>query len=126
MKIYIVVTVVEYNNKKVFLFGEVQRPGTYPLKKHVRLLELISEAGGFTGDRGATCHIVRSEKNNQNPEPVSLEEADAHEIISIDLNRLTSGHLRDNIELSPGDSIYINTADHIFVTGEVQNPGETF
>ncbi len=120
----IVVSVVEYNNKKVFLFGEVQRPGTYPLRKDVRLLELISEAGGFTGDRGASCHIVRSEKNDRNSEPVSLEEAAAHEIITIDLNQLTSGQLKDNIEIFPGDSIYINTVDRVFVTGEVRNPGE--
>ncbi|MGD9212589.1 MAG: SLBB domain-containing protein [Desulfobacteraceae bacterium] len=120
----IVVNVAEYNYRKVFLFGEVQRPGTYPLRQNVLLMELISDAGGFTPDRGATCHIVRNKNSNQASTPIALEEAAARDIITIDLNRLTSGHLQDNIELSPGDSIYINSADHVFVTGEVQNPGE--
>ncbi len=120
----ITVRIVEYNNKKVFLFGEVLRPGTYPLKGDIRLLELISEAGGFTEERGMMCHIVRSKGDTPNSGPISIKSAKANEILSINLNRLTSGKLEENIKLQPGDSIYVNATDHIFVTGEVRNPGE--
>lgn len=117
------VTVSQYNHKKVFLFGEVARPGSYPLRHDIRLLELISEAGGFTDDRGETGLIIRPKKSDQTSAPVSIEDAEANEIITVDLNGLTSGQLKQNIKLLPGDSIYINTVDHIFVTGEVRNPG---
>lgn len=117
------VTVSQYNHKKVFLFGEVTQPGSYPIRRDIRLLELISEAGGFTGDQGETCLIVRSKKSAQTTAPVSIEDTDTNEIITVDLNGLISGQGKQNIKLLPGDSIYINTTDHIFVTGEVRNPG---
>jgi polysaccharide export outer membrane protein len=117
------VTVSQYNHKKVFLFGEVAKPGSYPLRHDIRLLELISEAGGFTENRGETGLIIRPKKGDQTTAPVSIEDAKANEIITVDLKGLTSGQIKQNIKLLPGDSIYINTVDHIFVTGEVRNPG---
>jgi polysaccharide export outer membrane protein len=117
------VTVSEYNNKRVFLFGEVTQPGSYSLRHDIRLLELISEAGGFTDNRGEICQIVRAKKDDQTTAPVSIEDADANEIIMVDLNRLISGQRKENIKLLPGDSIYINTAGHVFVTGEIRTPG---
>jgi polysaccharide export outer membrane protein len=118
------VTVSEYNNKRVFLFGEVVQPGSYSLRHDIRLLELISEAGGFTNERGEICQIVRTKKDVKNVTPVSIEDADANEIIMVDLNRLISGQPKENIGLLPGDSIYINPVNHVFVTGEVRNPGK--
>jgi polysaccharide export outer membrane protein len=117
------VAVTEYNNKKVFLFGEVTNPGSYSLRHETFLLELISEAGGFTENRGEICQVVRKKKDNQKTTPISIEDADVNEIIMVDLSRLLSGHPKENIMLRPGDSIYINTADHVFVTGDVINPG---
>ncbi len=40
----------EYGNKTVFVMGEVQKPGSYPIPTESRmtLLEAISTAGGFT------------------------------------------------------------------------------
>jgi polysaccharide biosynthesis/export protein len=40
----------EYGNKTVFVMGEVQKPGSYPLPTESRMtvLEAISTAGGFT------------------------------------------------------------------------------
>lgn len=120
----VIVSVTQYNNKKVFLFGEVLRPGSYPLQGNIRLLELISQAGGFTDDHGTVCKIVRTKRKSQTSAPVSIKDASENEITTVDLNRLISGNLSENVELFPGDSIYINAADHIFVTGEVREPGE--
>jgi polysaccharide export outer membrane protein len=40
----------EYGNKTIFVMGEVQKPGSYPIPTESRmtLLEAISSAGGFT------------------------------------------------------------------------------
>ncbi len=40
----------EYGNKTIFVMGEVQKPGSYPIptESHMTLLEAISTAGGFT------------------------------------------------------------------------------
>lgn len=120
----VTVSVIEYNNKKVFLFGEVVRPGSYVLRSKMRLLELISNAGGFTVRRGSTCTVVRSPKGNVDAKPVAIEDAAGHDIITVNLIQLTKGVPRENILIAPNDSIYISTAERIFVTGEVKSPGE--
>ena len=118
------VGVAEYKNKKVFLFGEVARPGSYILKPDMRLLELISEAGGFTDNRGVACTIVRQPELEKNAKPIAIEDASGHVTVSVNLSRLIAGDSKENILLIPNDSIHISTAEHIYVTGEVKKPGE--
>ena len=120
----VTVGVIEYNNKKVFLFGEVVRPGSYVLRSNMRLLELISDAGGFTTNRGSTCTVVRSPNGNADARPVAIEDARGHEIITVNLTQLTKGDPGENIRIAPNDSIYISAAERIYVTGEVKRPGE--
>lgn len=120
----VTVGVSEYNNKKAFLFGEVVRPGSYILKANMRLLELISDAGGFTTRRGTICTVVRAPDRTDDAKPVAIEDAAGHEIITINLINLTKGDPRENILIVANDSIYIDTAERIFVTGEVRRPGE--
>jgi len=38
----------EYNSKKVFVFGEVQRPGTFPFDADMSIIQAVTLAGGFT------------------------------------------------------------------------------
>jgi polysaccharide export outer membrane protein len=120
----VTVGVIEYNNKKVFLFGEVVRPGSYVLRSNMRLLELISGAGGFTASRGSTCTVVRSSNADADAKPIAIEDATGHEIITVNLTQLTKGNPGENIRIAPNDSIYISAAERIFVTGEVKRPGE--
>lgn len=121
----VTISVAEYRNQKVFLFGEVNRPGSYILKHKSHLLEIISEAGGFTAQRGSICTIVRPEKKGGEVKPTSLAEAKEKEIVKIDLDRLVSGSKENQIfYIQPGDSIYIGESEKIFVTGEVQAPGQ--
>lgn len=120
----VTVSIAEYKNKKVFLFGEVTRPGSYVLKQDMRLLELISSAGGFTDNRGRVCTIVRTPDLGKEGKPVPIEKASGHEIIRVDLAQLTAGNSLENILVMPSDSIYVSTAEQVFVTGEVRRPGE--
>ena len=118
------VSVAEYKNKKVFLFGEVNRPGSYVLKPDMRLLELISEAGGFTDNRGTACTIIRQSEVENRAAPIAIEDASGHVTVSINLSRLTAGDSDENVLLLPNDSIHISAAELIYVTGEVRRPGE--
>ncbi len=38
----------EFNSKKVFVFGEVQKPGTFPYEDGMTIVQAITLAGGFT------------------------------------------------------------------------------
>lgn len=44
----VTVLVREYNSKKIFVFGEVQRPGTFPYEESMSVIQAITLAGGFT------------------------------------------------------------------------------
>ena len=44
----VTIFVKEYNSKKVSVFGEVKRPGTFLYQDGMRIVEAISLAGGFT------------------------------------------------------------------------------
>jgi protein involved in polysaccharide export with SLBB domain len=42
------VLIREYNSKKVFVFGEVQKPGTFPYDENMSIIQAVTIAGGFT------------------------------------------------------------------------------
>ncbi len=42
------VVVKEYNSKKVFVFGEVQKPGTFTYQDGMSIVQAVTIAGGFT------------------------------------------------------------------------------
>lgn len=120
------ISMAEYRNQRAFVFGEVKKPGVYMLTHRYTLLELISEAGGFTGERGSTCTIVRPESKTNKDQPTLIEDAGKNEIITIDIEKLISGKLGSIMHyVKPGDSIYIGQAEKIYVTGEVKAPGES-
>jgi polysaccharide export outer membrane protein len=118
------ISVSEYKNQKVYLFGEVNRPGSYVIKGKMNLMELISEAGGFTEERGSTCLIVRPKKNTSDGKPLPPEKNSKNELLELDIDRIVSGDSENfGIFVMPGDSVYIKKAESFFVTGEVVTPG---
>jgi polysaccharide export outer membrane protein len=44
----VTVIVKEYNSKKVFVFGEVQKPGTFVYEDGMTIVQAVTLAGGFT------------------------------------------------------------------------------
>jgi polysaccharide export outer membrane protein len=45
---HVTITVTEFKSQKFFVVGNVQKPGTYPLTKPIRVVEAISQAGGLS------------------------------------------------------------------------------
>ncbi len=118
------VSVIKYKSNEVYIFGEVRNPGEYILKGKTHLLEVISEAGGFTDMSGNIIKIVRPKQSHNKDGPVSLEEAQESEVITIDIEKLIAGFKDDKFFLVTGDTIYISKAERLFVIGEVKKPGE--
>lgn len=86
------IRVLEYNAQQVYLFGEVQKPGVYQLKKGKTLMELIIEAEGVTRKAAkGRVYILRRGKSER---------------IKIDLDEIIKNSRRD-VPLQPGDMIYI-------------------
>jgi len=88
----------EYGNKTVFVMGEVQKPGSYPIPTESRMtvLEAISTAGGFTPvaaqDRARLLRYVNGESKSY----------------TIDVRSITrEGHKDQDLTLEPNDVVYV-------------------
>ncbi len=111
-----VVTVAQYNSRKVFVVGEVVRPGKYAFPVIPSVWHVLSEAGGPTDAAllGAV-QIIR---------------AGTGETVTVDVRKLISGEAEEEVRLFPGDTIRVPrksvTAPEgqvVYVLGEVKNPG---
>lgn len=88
----------EYGNKLVFVMGEVQKPGSYPIPPESRLtvLEAISTAGGFTPIAGQDRTKVLRNVNGQ-----SLS-------FTIEVKAITQNGEKDkDMVLEPNDVVYV-------------------
>ena len=122
----VTVSVEEYKSKKVFIQGEVDKPGVYYLRDKSGVLNLILEAGGTTKDASEEIVILRSTGMSDEDNPEEFEK------ININLRELLSGNMAQNVEIQRGDIIYIANASggqfktegrFINIMGEVKNPG---
>jgi len=52
------VFIKEYNSKKIFVFGEVQKPGTFTYEDGMSIVEAITRAGGFTKTASKNAVII--------------------------------------------------------------------
>lgn len=90
------VVVKQINSRKVFITGEVEKPGPYGLTGPMTVLQLIANAGGFK-EYAERDHIVimRSENGRQVQLP-------------FDYSAVVRGKkLQQNIELKPGDTVVV-------------------
>jgi polysaccharide export outer membrane protein len=115
------ITVKEYRSKRVFILGEVETPGEYPLTGETTLVEVLTLSGGPTEDAGSEVIVIRPKNHRENP--VSLEEAREDEIVDLNLRKLLEGDTSQNVFLEPNDTIYIPHEQYFYVFGEVKKPG---
>jgi polysaccharide export outer membrane protein len=88
------VLVREFNSKKVFVFGEVQKPGTFPYQDGMSIIQAVTLAGGFT--RTAS----------QNSTSVTRR-VDAQEVkVRVNVQDIALGKA-SNFLLEPGDIVYV-------------------
>jgi polysaccharide export outer membrane protein len=88
------VLVREMNSKRVIVYGQVQRPGTYPYTNPMTISQAISLAGGFTAM--AARERVR----------ISSFERNEQHIVEVDLHAIADGRA-PNRYVAPGDEVYV-------------------
>ena len=88
------VLIREYNSKKVFVFGEVQKPGTFPYDGDMSIIQAITLAGGFTKLAAKTnINVTRLIDGQERKIRVAVED--------IGVGR------EKNFLLQPGDIVFI-------------------
>jgi polysaccharide export outer membrane protein len=72
----VTVGVTEINSRRIFVNGEVARPGAFPLLPNMTVLQALSSAGGFTQfAREKKIYILRMENGKQVKYPFNYKEA---------------------------------------------------
>ncbi len=112
------VAVGQFRSQRVFIVGEVGRPGTYPLTAQMSLIEAIATAGSASGTAAGHVVIIRGSR----PGDESDAQSDA-EVLHADLGAFQSGSMARNIILRDGDVVVVPRAESVYVLGQVRNPG---
>jgi polysaccharide export outer membrane protein len=103
--------VVGFNSQRVYVTGEVNKPGALPVTEiPLTLIDALNQAGGLSAR--ADWRTVNFTRNNQ--------------VQSIKLDDFyTQGDISQNRLLQHGDIIHVNRTDNqkVFVLGDVTNAG---
>jgi len=90
------VSVVSFKSRKVYVLGEVKRPGIFALDSPHTVLEAITMAGGFREEaQPASVVLIRGGLKRSNAVTLDLKKA------------LKKGELTDNVIILKGDVIYV-------------------
>jgi polysaccharide biosynthesis/export protein len=100
--------VSEYAAAGASIFGEVMRPGIYPVLGQQHLFDLISIAGGLTEKAGHS--IVVSHRS------------DPDKPATIPFTQNLAENPEANILIRPGDTVVVRKADIAYVLGDVARP----
>jgi polysaccharide export outer membrane protein len=106
----VTVSIAQVNSRQVSVLGNVNKPGRYPLDSvNVKLTDVLATAGGV-GPTGADLVTIVSAGNGKKTD--------------VDLAAMfRNGDLTKNVDLQPGDTVYVHRAPMIYVYGEVQKGG---
>ena len=118
----ITVTVDEYRSQKIYVLGEVRRPGVYPLSGVMRLVEALATADSTLPTAGPEIVIIPA-ADPAAPQEGDDPQDDASRVTRVSLNDLQNGDARQNVVLRDGDTILVPRAEEVYVFGEVRNPG---
>jgi protein involved in polysaccharide export with SLBB domain len=84
----------EYNSKKIFVFGEVQKAGTFQFEDGMNIVQAITLAGGFTARAARNSTSVIRNMNG------------ADRRLSVGVEDIGLGRA-ENFMLHPGDIIFV-------------------
>jgi polysaccharide export outer membrane protein len=92
----VAINVTKFHTTRVYVLGEVVRPGLYELEREHNLVDSIGIAGGYTKYAAKKTIFVIRDSNKDEPIVCNL------------LNMLEKGDSSQNIELHDGDVVYLS------------------
>ncbi|HET8948032.1 MAG TPA: SLBB domain-containing protein [Candidatus Polarisedimenticolia bacterium] len=100
----------------VTVMGEVRNPGRYPLKRDMKIIDLMAAAGGITKDAGSRITIARHGDTDSNVQTLLVDRDHL-------LGDVTG---ESNLILQRNDVVTIGGKDYYYIRGEVARPGPYF
>ena len=123
------VFIKDFQSKLVAVIGAVNAPGRFQLQRRVRLLELLTFAGGPALRSGRSIQIIHTgppsiceEPAGETTPPDESDGGPAESLSSYNLNETLRGTDKSNPYVRPGDIITLPEAEQVFVVGNVLRP----
>ncbi len=92
----VTIIVTQINSRRVYLLGEVAKPGAYSLLPDMTVLQALSNAGGFSNfAKQSKIYVLRTENGKSVKYPFDYKAV------------LSGKRPQDNIVLQPGDTIVV-------------------
>jgi polysaccharide export outer membrane protein len=92
----VTVSLEQINSRRIYVTGEVTRPGAFPLLPNMTVLQALTSAGGFTQfAKLKGIYVLRMEGGKQLKLPFNYKAV------------ISGKKPEDNIQLQPGDTIVI-------------------
>jgi polysaccharide biosynthesis/export protein len=92
----VTVSVTEINSRRIYVTGEVLKPGAFPLLPNMTVLQAVSSSGGFTQfARVKSIYVLRKEQGKDVKHPFNYKEV------------VSGKSPEQNIPLEPGDVIVV-------------------
>jgi polysaccharide export outer membrane protein len=92
----VTVIVMQINSRRVYVLGEVARPGAFPMLPNMTVLQALSTAGGFSQFAKLNAiYVLRTENGHQVILPFNYKEV------------VRGGRPEQNITLKPGDTVVV-------------------
>jgi len=105
-------SIATVNSRQVSVLGNVAKPGRYPIDSvNRRVSDFVAAAGGMAAAGSDTVTVVQVRNGQETKTDVDLAQM------------FRNGNLSANLELAPGDTIYVHRAPMIYVYGEVNKAG---
>jgi polysaccharide export outer membrane protein len=116
------VFIKEYNSRPVAVIGAVNTPGRFQLQRRIRLLDLLSFAGGPAERAGGNIQMVHSPTYISCESTPGLRTSSGLGISVFKLRDTLAGNARANPYVRPGDIISVLEVEQIYVLGNVIRP----
>jgi polysaccharide export outer membrane protein len=94
----VVVTLQQSKSRKFFVYGEVNKPGAYPLEENTTVLRAVSMAGGFTKyGSSSRVKVLKPQTNGV-----------GYETLKVDVDKVMKGTSREDPVLNSGDIVVVS------------------
>lgn len=103
----VAVNIVKLGGVRVYVFGEVNRPGAYELTKSHRIMDAIGAANGFNWDTAKKKIFLIHQDNPEKAIPINLNKM------------LQTGDMTENYEMREGDILYLTKNSRISFSRDI-------
>jgi polysaccharide export outer membrane protein len=107
----ITISLKELESRPVTVMGSVRAPGVFQVSGQVRLMRLISMAGGFGEDAGKTVQVIHEDN------------AGEQQVTQVKIEDIRLGQPDANVAVRGGDTVNVLPTGSVYVIGAVNKPG---